>query len=163
MVMATDRQQTQPDYIMRLVNLTLIVALYTLCSSAFVVGVANYDEASQEGSCLASVPSVPTQKLHNGVEMPLLVLGTAQLCLEPGVKPELPSNFIGFLPEKNYRQMELALKTGIRAFDTAFIYRSQPPMGRVLAEWWRTGRLESRQEIWITSKIFHAPSAAVAF
>jgi diketogulonate reductase-like aldo/keto reductase len=161
MVMATDRQQTQPDYIMRLVNLTLIAVLYTLCSSAFFVGAASSDEVSQEGgSCLISVP---TQRLHNGVEMPILSLGTAQLITVPGVNPELPSDFVGFLPEKNYRQMELALSAGVRAFDTAFIYRSQPPMGRVLAEWWRTGRLESRQDVWITSKIFHPPSPSNTF
>jgi diketogulonate reductase-like aldo/keto reductase len=137
-------------------NLTLIVALYALCSCAFVVvGAASSDEASKEGgSCLISVP---THRLHNGVEMPLLSLGTAQLITVPGVNPDLPSDFIGFLPERNYRQTELALSAGVRAFDTAFIYRSQPPMGRVLADWWQSGRLESRQDVWITSKIFHPP------
>jgi diketogulonate reductase-like aldo/keto reductase len=139
--------------------LTVLVVHYTLCSNS-LVGAASSDEPSQ-GECL--VTSVPTHKLHNGVEMPLLSLGTAQLVTVPNVKPELPQHFIGFLPEKNYRQVELALTIGVRAFDTAFIYRSQPPMGRVLAEWFRTGRLESRQDVWITSKVFHAPSATNTF
>jgi len=133
----------------------LLLNFCVLYSSSLVGGVdATSKSTQQQGECLV----VPTHKLHNGVEMPLLVLGTVQLVTEAGVDPELPAKFVGILPEKNYRQIELALASGFRAFDSAFIYRSQPPIGHVLGEWFRTGRLSKRNNIWITSKIFHPPS-----
>jgi len=94
--------------------------------------------------------------------MPILQLGTAQLVTLPNVRDDLPPNFTGFLPEQVHRQLELALQSGVRAFDTAAIYRSHRPMGRVLGEWWRTGQLTSRREIWITSKVFH-PFSSVGY
>jgi len=79
-----------------------------LFSIGFQLVAAN---SSKEGECLA----IPTVKLHNGIEMPVLSLGTAQLVTK--VRPELP-RFVGMLPERAYRQIELALQSGMRAFDT---------------------------------------------
>ena len=94
----------------------------------------------------------PIIHLKSGVEMPLLQLGTAQLITKPGsdATATVPESFIGMLPERTFRQVELALQHGLRAFDTALIYRSHGPLGHVLGEWWRTGRLASRSDVWIT-------------
>jgi diketogulonate reductase-like aldo/keto reductase len=114
----------------------------------------------------------PTVKLHNGVEMPLFSLGTAHLVAtaaaasssddhdDPVLDP-LPPGFLGMLPERTYRQVELALQAGIRAFDTAHIYRSQRAMGHVLGEWWRRGG-GRRNDVWLTTKIFHPLDARPA-
>ncbi|KAL7562839.1 hypothetical protein ACA910_002457 [Epithemia clementina (nom. ined.)] len=101
--------------------------------------------------------------LCNGVEMPLFQLGTAQMVLPNKPDPKAPSNFCGFQPERTYRQTELALKAGLRAFDTALNYRSQPALGQVLGEWWRTGQLQNRHEIWLTSKILNPRDSTVMF
>jgi diketogulonate reductase-like aldo/keto reductase len=36
-------------------------------------------------------------------------------------------------------------------------------MGRVLGEWWRTGKLTDRQDVWLTSKVHHPDATAVCF
>lgn len=109
------------------------------------------------------LPDVPTIQLHNGVEMPLLITGTAQLATIAGRDPTLPPAFTGMIPEQVYRQVELALQSGVRAFDTAHIYRSSRPMGAVLGEWWRTAQLQGRPEVWITSKLFHPNATDTTF
>ena len=95
--------------------------------------------------------------------MPLLQLGTAQLITKTGLDPTVPERFVGMVPERTFRQMELALQNGIRAFDTAFIYRSHIPIGHVLGEWWRTGQLRHRNEVWIQTKIFHPDATSSTF
>lgn len=122
-----------------------------------------------ENTCISSQSNkphspldIPTVKLHNGVEMPILILGAAQLVTVKGIKPELPSNFVGMLPERGLRQVELALQQGIRAFDTAFIYRTSRSIGYVLGEWFRQGALR-REDVWITSKIFHPDARDFSF
>jgi diketogulonate reductase-like aldo/keto reductase len=111
--------------------------------------------------------STRTTQLSNGVAMPILQLGTAHLIPSPhrggdGAASTLPNGFVGFLPEQTYRQIDQALQNNVRAFDTAAIYRSHRQIGAVLGEWWRSGKLEARSSVWITSKIFH-PFASVAF
>ena len=86
----------------------------TLCSTICFCQLVAAD-SSKEGECLV----IPTVKLHNGIEMPLLSLGTAQLVTK--VQSELP-RFVGMLPERAYRQMELALQSGMRAFDTVRVH-----------------------------------------
>jgi diketogulonate reductase-like aldo/keto reductase len=92
----------------------------------------------------------------SGGEIPLMQLGTCQLITKPNVDPNLPPGFIGMLPEHSYCQVELALQAGLRAFDTAYIYCSQIPIGHVLAEWWKMERLSTRdKDVWRTTKVFH--------
>jgi hypothetical protein len=67
--------------------------------------------------------------------MPRLQLGTAHLVLKEG-PDDKEDRFIGMRPERAYRQVELALQNGLRAFDAALIYRSHGAIGSVLAEWW---------------------------
>lgn len=115
--------------------------------------------SAASSSCLA----IPTVTLHNGVAMPILQLGTCQLILDTNPDPHAPSGYVGLQPERAYRQMEQALTAGVRAFDTAYIYRSHGPMAHVLGEWWRMGQLEARHDVWLTSKIFHPPARPVGF
>ena len=111
----------------------------------------------------ASIIQIPTVALNNGIEMPVLQLGTAQLVTIPGRDPVLPPNFVGMLPDRSYRQIQLALEQGVRAFDTAHIYRSPRPMGVVLGSWWQTGQLPNRQSVWLTSKVFHPDATDSCF
>ena len=63
---------------------------------------------------------IPTVKLANGVEMPVLSVGLANWVVKKG---QIESNprFTGFLPEECYRATQLALETGHRCFDTALV------------------------------------------
>ena len=99
----------------------------------------------------------------SGIKMPLLQLGTAQLVTKTGIDSTVPERFVGMVPERTFRQIELALENGIRAFDTAFIYRSHIPIGHVLGEWWRTGKLRHRNDVWIQTKIFHPNATQMTF
>eukprot|EP00523_Entomoneis_sp_CCMP467_P010354 CAMPEP_0168721688 /NCGR_PEP_ID=MMETSP0724-20121128/2212_1 /TAXON_ID=265536 /ORGANISM="Amphiprora sp., Strain CCMP467" /LENGTH=400 /DNA_ID=CAMNT_0008768339 /DNA_START=532 /DNA_END=1735 /DNA_ORIENTATION=+ len=113
--------------------------------------------SSTESSCLDSDGSAidsATKTLHNGVKIPVFLLGTAQLCMESD-DPDAPTGFIGILPERGYRQIQLALEAGVRAFDSALNYGSHEPIRHVLGEWYRTGQLRSRKDAWITTKVFH--------
>lgn len=81
--------------------------------------------------------------------MPVISLGTAVL-----VEKE---SFTGLAPDKVYRPVHLALEAGIRHIDTAMIYRSHKPISHVLGYWFSSGKM-SREEVFITSKIFHGPT-----
>lgn len=107
--------------------------------------------------------SVMLFPIESGVKMPLLQLGTAQLITKTGIDSTVPERFVGMVPERTFRQMELALLNGIRAFDTALIYRSHIPIGHVLGEWWRTGQLRHRNDVWIQTKIFHPNATPMTF
>ncbi|GAX22294.1 hypothetical protein FisN_22Hu085 [Fistulifera solaris] len=138
-----------------------------LQNCCIVIALLLHPTVAEEGACASSYDSpplaIPTVTLHNGVEMPLLQLGTAQLIAFPGKDPSVHSTFRGMLPERGYRQIELALQKGVRAFDTAYIYRTPRSMGYVLGEWLRTQRLENRKQVWITTKIFHPDATASTF
>ena len=101
-----------------------------------------------------------TIRLSNGVQMPLLALGTAPLCAEPGAHSHNP-RFVGFLPEESSRSVNLALSAGIRHIDTALLYRTQPHIARVLSQWFADGRL-GRKDVFLTSKVYHPPAPSFA-
>jgi diketogulonate reductase-like aldo/keto reductase len=103
---------------------------------------------------------LPTKTLHNGVELPVFSLGTAQLIHKPNIYPDAPQDFAGFLTERGYRQTELSLQKGLRSFDSAYIYRSHQALGRVLGEWWRVGKIK-REDVFLVTKVFH-PAAESA-
>ena len=115
-------------------------------------------------STTGSVMTAQTQAvpLSNGVEMPVLTLGTAHVVTQPNTSnPKLPTNFMGFRPDQVARQIQLALEAGIRSFDSARIYRSNRIIGQVLGEWFRTGQLQ-RHEVFLTTKVFHGRAIQVA-
>ncbi|XWS34384.1 hypothetical protein CRYUN_Cryun21dG0034400 [Craigia yunnanensis] len=47
-----------------------------------------------------------------------------------------------------------AIKAGYRHFDTAFSYRTEQPLGEAIAETLNLGLIESRDELFITSKLW---------
>jgi diketogulonate reductase-like aldo/keto reductase len=38
------------------------------------------------------------------------------------------------------------------------MYGSQPQIGSVLSKWWTSGQLQSREDVFITTKVFHQPA-----
>ncbi|CAL9781488.1 unnamed protein product [Musa acuminata subsp. burmannicoides] len=85
--------------------------------------------------------TVPEVMLSSGAKpMPLIGLGTA-------VYP--------FAASETMRAAILrAIELGYRHFDTAAIYRSEEPLGEAIAEAVRSGAIESRNELFITSKLW---------
>ena len=47
-----------------------------------------------------------------------------------------------------------AIRVGYRHFDTAALYRSEKPLGEALAEALKLGLIASREEVFITSKLW---------
>ncbi|CAL9208728.1 deoxymugineic acid synthase 1-like [Musa acuminata AAA Group] len=85
--------------------------------------------------------TIPEVMLSSGAKpMPLIGLGTA-------VYP--------FAASETMRAAILrAIELGYRHFDTAAIYRSEEPLGEAIAEAVRSGAIESRDELFITSKLW---------
>jgi aryl-alcohol dehydrogenase-like predicted oxidoreductase len=96
---------------------------------------------------------IPTIKLYNGVEMPQMSLGLAFWNVKEGGVKDSP-NFVGFLPEKVYRSLHMALEAGIRGIDTALIYRSHVQIRHVLGDWFASGKLK-REDVFIATKVYH--------
>jgi diketogulonate reductase-like aldo/keto reductase len=100
--------------------------------------------------------AIPTVTLSNGVEMPVLSVGLAFWNTKKGAIEHNPA-FTGFVPEQCYRSVELALRAGLRSFDTALVYRTHAPTRSVLSKWFLEGKIE-RKDLWIASKVYHFPS-----
>jgi diketogulonate reductase-like aldo/keto reductase len=47
-----------------------------------------------------------------------------------------------------------AIEVGFRHFDTAFMYGTEKPLGEAVAEALRRGLLQSREELFVTSKLW---------
>jgi diketogulonate reductase-like aldo/keto reductase len=146
----------------RTIMMMTIAFRFTLLLGAAVGAAA----ASGEASCSSSfsppsrtqTSNVPPILLSNGVEMPSVAAGT---CFRDTSKTDnnpsgIESNpqFFGFLPEKTYRSLTLALEMGYTHIDTALVYRSQKQIGTVLAAQFMSGKLR-REDVFITSKLFH--------
>lgn len=129
------------------------VALLSLLVAA--VASEDYCRAPSDDEILPPAPR-HTKPLSNGVEMPVLSLGMAHASFGSQHRDN-NATFVGFTPERAYRQVELALQNGVRSFDTALMYGTQPHLGMVLGQWWASGRL-SRDDVWITTKVFHLPA-----
>ncbi|KAI1728298.1 aldo/keto reductase family domain-containing protein [Ditylenchus destructor] len=94
---------------------------------------------------MAKVPSV---KLSNGIDFPLLGLGTWQ----SSDKDEL------------FTALREAIKCGYRYIDTAYLYGNEALIGEFLQEIFKEGKLK-REDIFITTKLpfySHEPSRAEA-
>lgn len=138
----------------------------------FAAAIGAVAAASGEASCSpsSSTPSrietsnVPTIRLSNGVEMPSVAAGSCfRDCSKTETNPSgIASNpkFFGFLPEKTYRSLTLALDMGYSHIDTALVYRSQKQIGAVLAAQFMSGKLR-REDVFITSKLFHGEMAGL--
>ncbi|CAM8907931.1 hypothetical protein QQ045_011561 [Rhodiola kirilowii] len=84
---------------------------------------------------------IPEVALASGIRMPVIGMGTASR--NPLTDPILVQAAI----------VE-AIKAGYRHFDTAFGYRSEEPLGEAIAEALSSGLIGSRQELFITSKLW---------
>lgn len=85
---------------------------------------------------------IPKVTLNSGHMMPLIAMGTIASPLPP------PEQLISILVD--------AISTGYRHFDTATYYRSEEPLGRAVAKALELGLIKSRDELFITSKLWCA-------
>ncbi|XP_068662433.1 non-functional NADPH-dependent codeinone reductase 2-like [Aristolochia californica] len=83
---------------------------------------------------------VPEATLSSGHKIPLLGLGTSA---EPRPPPEVVTSAI-----------LTAIEVGYRHFDTASMYQTERPIGTAIAEAIRRGLVKSRDELFITSKLW---------
>jgi hypothetical protein len=84
-----------------------LATLPVLCTGRLLVSVLSSRVQASDtfGECASpSAPlNIPTVTLSNGVKMPLLLLGTAQLNTVAGKDPKLPPSFVGMNPERGFR------------------------------------------------------------
>lgn len=94
-------------------------------------------------------------KLHNGVEIPALGFGCAFGNWTNAVTGS--DAFQGFTPEDAWPAVNKAIEAGYKHFDGALIYGTSCALGTLLGMRYADGTLK-RSEVFITSKIFHAPA-----
>jgi len=68
-----------------------------------------------------------------------------------------------FRPDFAYRSINRALDAGIRHIDTALVYRSQKPIGAVLGTRFASYDGLSREDVFVTTKVFHPQFPGVLF
>ncbi|OVA09113.1 Aldo/keto reductase [Macleaya cordata] len=83
---------------------------------------------------------IPVKTLSSGREMPVLGMGTAENLIEGSEKVKLA--------------LLTAIKVGYRHFDTAAIYQTEESLGEAIAEALQLGLLKSRDQLFITSKLW---------
>lgn len=88
---------------------------------------------------MAKVPDI-TLSSSCGLTMPVIGMGTSSS------PPPDPRTAKAAVVE--------AIKAGYRHFDTAFAYQSEQPLGEAIAEALRLGLIKSRDELFITSKLW---------
>jgi diketogulonate reductase-like aldo/keto reductase len=90
------------------------------------------------GTAAAAVPEVALQ-LGDARPMPMVGMGTAQF---PVVN------------EATKNAVLAAIEVGFRHFDTAFLYGTEKLLGEAAAEAIRRGLVRSREELFVTSKLW---------
>ncbi|XP_078165781.1 non-functional NADPH-dependent codeinone reductase 2-like [Carex rostrata] len=88
---------------------------------------------------MTSSEKIPKLTLNSGHVMPVVGLGTA----------EYPST-----PEKRKSAYLDAIAVGYRHFDTASLYNTEQPLGEAIQEAIKLGLIGSREELFITSKLW---------
>uniref|UniRef100_A0A914CNJ4 NADP-dependent oxidoreductase domain-containing protein n=1 Tax=Acrobeloides nanus TaxID=290746 RepID=A0A914CNJ4_9BILA len=83
---------------------------------------------------------IPTLKMHNGLETPIIGLGTATDIQNPNV-------------EELNKAFDAALDAGYRLFDTAALYNNEAIIGDFFEEKFKQGNLK-RSDIFITTKLW---------
>ncbi|XP_010272067.1 PREDICTED: non-functional NADPH-dependent codeinone reductase 2-like [Nelumbo nucifera] len=84
--------------------------------------------------------SVPMVALSSGYLMPLVGMGTASYPFDASEASKLP--------------ILRAIQLGYRHFDTAALYQSEQHLGKAIAEAISLGLIQSRDELFITSKLW---------
>lgn len=91
----------------------------------------------------ASGTRIPEVALSSGKPMPLVGMGTASFPFDAAERPAV------------LREVVLrAVEAGYRHFDTAAVYGTEPMLGEAAAEAVRAGMVASRDELYITSKLW---------
>ncbi|XP_042370499.1 uncharacterized oxidoreductase YtbE-like, partial [Plectropomus leopardus] len=85
---------------------------------------------------MSSSSTTPSVLLNNGVQMPILGLGTYRLVGSGNI----------------YQAVDAALAAGYRSFDSAAVYRNEADLGRALKELLPKHGL-TREDVFITSKL----------
>ncbi|KAL6010878.1 hypothetical protein ACLOJK_001320 [Asimina triloba] len=85
-------------------------------------------------------PGQPTVTLNSGWKMPLLGTGTASFPIPP------VQDLKNFILD--------AMEVGYRHFDSAALYQSEEGLGAAIAEALEKGIIKSRDELWITTKLW---------
>nr|ACM44066.1 NADPH-dependent codeinone reductase-like protein [Papaver nudicaule] len=83
---------------------------------------------------------VPVITLSSGIGMPVLGMGTAEKLIKGSEREKL-----AFLK---------AMELGYRHFDTAAIYQTEESLGEAIAEALQIGLIETRDELFVTSKLW---------
>ncbi|GMP71632.1 hypothetical protein CsSME_00029965 [Camellia sinensis var. sinensis] len=84
--------------------------------------------------------SVPEIALNSGQKMPVLGLGTATF-------PRVAAKVV-------IQAVLQAIELGYRHFDTASVYQTESTLGAAIEEALRLGLVKSRDELFITSKLW---------
>lgn len=102
---------------------------------------AVFDVSSTEEDARTPARAVQAEvALNSGHKMPLIGFGTASF-------PPLPTDTLTPIIVE-------AVKVGYRHFDTAAVYRSEEALGLAVAEALEQGLIKSRDEVFITSKLW---------
>ncbi|XP_026443536.1 non-functional NADPH-dependent codeinone reductase 2 [Papaver somniferum] len=88
------------------------------------------------------IGGVPVVTLSSGRGMPILGMGTAENNLQGSERVKLA--------------ILKAIEVGYRHFDTAFVYQTEGSLGEAVAEALQNGLIKSRDELFITSKLWCA-------
>ncbi|KAF8040041.1 hypothetical protein BT93_B2302 [Corymbia citriodora subsp. variegata] len=89
---------------------------------------------------MAKITVPETQLNKNGKAIPLLGFGTAEYPI--GYSDNLKEHFLD------------AIRLGYRHFDSAALYLSEQPLGEAVAEALKLGLINSREELYITTKLW---------
>jgi diketogulonate reductase-like aldo/keto reductase len=88
-----------------------------------------------------STTAVPELSLPSGNARPVPVIGLGTAAT--------------FLPQEATKNAVLAaIELGFRHFDTAYLYGTEKPLGEGVAEAVRRGLIKSREEVFVTSKLW---------
>ncbi|PWA78128.1 aldo/keto reductase/potassium channel subunit beta [Artemisia annua] len=82
-----------------------------------------------------SIPKMTISSSEGRRPIPLIGMGTATLCHDKD----------GIIE---------AIKVGYRHFDTAYLYKTEKPLGESIKEALHPGLIESRAELFITTKLW---------
>uniref|UniRef100_A0AC34FV41 NADP-dependent oxidoreductase domain-containing protein n=1 Tax=Panagrolaimus sp. ES5 TaxID=591445 RepID=A0AC34FV41_9BILA len=85
---------------------------------------------------MSTTTKIPSVKMHNGVELPLFGYGTWQATDEKQV----------------YEGLKTALENGYRLIDTAHFYQNEKLIGKILKEFFDSGK-SKRSDIFLTTKL----------
>ncbi|CAN6275824.1 unnamed protein product [Urochloa humidicola] len=89
----------------------------------------------------AAAAAVPEVALRSGSARPMPAVGMGTASFPPK-------------PEATMGAVLAAIEAGYRHFDTAYMYGTEKPLGEAVAEAVRRGLLASREEVFVTSKLW---------